>query len=302
MSTERIAVGVIGLGTMGMGAACSLLRAGVDTWGCDNRAERLREFTAAGGRTAPTPLDLAQQVSVLITLVVNAAQTEEVLFGRQGAVAGLRKGSLVIASATTPPAFAEALGARLTDAGMLALDAPVSGGGAKAAQGAMTVMASGSEQAFTAAAPVLEAIASKTYRLGDRPGIGSTFKMINQHLAGVHIAAACEAMALGIRSGCDPQRLYEVICDCAGASWMFQNRVPHILAGDYRPLSAVDIFVKDMGIVQDQARAIGAPLPLAATALQMYLQAHAAGFGHDDDASLVKLFPGVDLPKPQAAP
>lgn len=286
---------------MGMGAARSLLRAGFETWGCDNRPERLAAFAAEGGKTATSPLELAPHVAVLISLVVNAAQTEMVLFGTQGAVASLRSGSLVISSATTPPAFAEALGARLTEAGMLVLDAPVSGGAAKAASGEMTVMASGSKDAFQAAAAVLEAIATKTYRLGDRPGIGSTFKMINQHLAGIHIAAACEAMALGIRSGCDPKRLYEVICDCAGASWMFQNRVPHILEGDYRPLSAVDIFVKDLGIVQDQARAIGTPLPLAATALQMYLHARAAGLGADDDASLVKLFPGVELPKPRAA-
>lgn len=282
-----------------MGTARSLLRAGFETWGCDNRAERLTEFAAAGGQPVATPLELAPRVSVLITLVVSAAQTEAVLFGAHGAVAGLRPGSLVITSATAPPTFVEALGARIVEAGMLALDAPVSGGAAKAASGEMTVMASGSEDAFMAAAPVLDAIATKTYRLGDRPGIGSTFKMINQHLAGIHIAAACEAMAFGIRSGCDPKRLYEVICDCAGASWMFQNRVPHILDGDYRPLSAVDIFVKDLGIVQDQSRALGSPLPLAATALQMYLQAHAAGLGADDDASLVKLFHGIELPKPR---
>ena len=144
---------------------------------------------------------------------------------------------------------------------------------------------------------MLEALAGKVYRLGDAAGIGSTVKMVNQHLAGVHIAAAAEAMALGMRAGADPAQLYEVICNSAGMSWMFQNRVPHILAGDYRPLSAVNIFVKDLGIVLDAARKFTMPLPLAASAHQMYLQAAAAGHGGEDDSAVIKIFPGIDLPK-----
>ena len=121
-------------------------------------------------------------------------------------------------------------------------------------------------------------------------------KMVNQHLAGVHIAAACEAMALGLKAGADAAQLYEVITHSAGNSWMFENRVPHILAGDYRPLSAVNIFIKDLGIVLDAARKHTMPLPLAASAHQMYLQAAAAGHGAADDASVIKIFPGVPLP------
>ncbi len=300
MAESHQAVGVIGLGSMGMGAARSLLRANIETWACDLRAEALATFQAAGGKPARSPRDLAAQVQVLLILVVNARQIEDVLFGPDGAVQALAPGSLVMLSSTVAPAFAESMGARLEAAEMLVLDAPVSGGAAKAEAGQMTVMASGSAAAFDAAARVLAATAVKTYRLGDRPGAGSRTKMINQLLAGVHIATACEAMALGIRSGCDPRTLYEVICDCAGASWMFQNRVPHILDGDYRPLSAVNIFVKDLGIVTDQARALGFPLPLASTALQMYLQAAAAGHGAEDDAAVIKVFPGIDLP-PAAA-
>ena len=157
-------------------------------------------------------------------------------------------------------------------------------------------MASGSDAAFAQCAPVLDAIAAKVYRLGDAPGAGSRVKMINQLLAGVHIAAAAEAMALGIKAGADPQALYEVICNSAGSSWMFQNRVPHILAGDYTPLSAVNIFVKDLGIVLDTAQKSRFPLPLTATAHQMFLQAAAAGHGAEDDAAVVKIFPGITLP------
>jgi 3-hydroxyisobutyrate dehydrogenase len=176
----------------------------------------------------------------------------------------------------------------------------VSGGAAKAASGQMTVMASGSPQDFAKVEDVFKAIAQKVYRLGDAPGAGSKVKMINQLLAGVHIAAAAEAMAMGIRSGADPAVLYEVISNSAGSSWMFQNRVPHILAGDYTPLSAVNIFVKDLGIVLDTAKKSAFPLPLTATAHQMFLTAAAAGRGGEDDSAVVKNFPGIELPQKKA--
>ena len=141
-------------------------------------------------------------------------------------------------------------------------------------------------------------MAANVYRLGDGAGNGSKVKIINQLLAGVHIAAAAEAMALGIRAGVDPKDLYEVITHSAGNSWMFENRMPHVLSGDYTPLSAVDIFVKDLGIVLDTARASKFPLPLASTAHQMFMQASSAGHGREDDAAVIKIFPGIRLPRP----
>jgi putative dehydrogenase len=150
---------------------------------------------------------------------------------------------------------------------------------------------------FAAAGSTLDAIAGTVYRLGERAGIGSTVKMVNQHLAGIHIAAACEAMALGLRAGANPRQLYDVICHCAGTSWMFENRVPHILDGDYTPLSSVNIFVKDLGIVLDAARKLPQSLPLASAAHQMFMQAAAAGLGGEDDSAVIKIFPGVELPK-----
>jgi L-threonate 2-dehydrogenase len=232
-------------------------------------------------------------------LVVNAKQVDEVLFGHDGCVPAMQRGSLVIASSTIPPAFAEALGERLGEHGMLLLDAPLSGGVARAGDGTLTVMASGEPAAFAAAEPVLDAIAERVYRLGDQPGTGSKVKTINQLLAGVHIAAAAEAIALGIRAGVDPAVLYDVISASAGSSWMFQNRVPHILSGDYTPLSAVNIFVKDLGIVLDTAHALTFPLPVAAAAHQQFLAAAAAGHGAEDDAAVVKVYQalsGIDLP------
>jgi L-threonate 2-dehydrogenase len=289
-------LGVIGLGSMGLGAALSARRAGLATWGCDLRPEPRAALVAAGGHAVASPAELAAHCDVVLLLVVNAAQTEDVLFSADGLAPRLKPGTVVIASATVDPSLPPQWETRLAERGILLLDAPVSGGAKKAADGEMTVMASGRDEAFAAAEAVLAAIAGKVYRLGDRAGVGSTVKMVNQHLAGVHIAAACEAMALGMRAGADPAQLYEVITNSAGNSWMFANRVPHILAGDYRPLSAVNIFVKDLGIVLDAARKATLPLPLAAAAHQLYLQAAAAGLGGDDDSSLVKLYPGVVLP------
>ncbi|MBS0440531.1 MAG: NAD-binding protein [Proteobacteria bacterium] len=296
-------LGVVGLGSMGYGAAVSAMNRGVSTFGLDSSAAARERFAAAGGQLAASLADLAARCDVVQVLVVNAAQTEAVLFGEQGLAATLRRGAVVLASATVDPTLPPQWEARLAERGIHLIDGPVSGGAKKAADGQMTVMASGTPEAFAAAGAVLDAIAGKVYRLGDKAGIGSTVKMVNQHLAGVHIAAACEAMALGMRAGADAASLYEVICNSAGMSWMFQNRVPHILEGDYTPLSSVNIFVKDLGIVLDAARKLAFPLPLAAAAHQLYLATAAAGHGNEDDAAVVKFYAalaGLELPAKKA--
>ena len=302
MSGAAPVLGVVGLGSMGYGAAVSAMKRGVATWGLDMTEAARTRFAAAGGQLATSLADLASRCDVVQVLVVNAAQTEAVLFGvggEKGLDTLLRRGSAVIASATVDPALPPQWEARLAEHGIHLIDGPVSGGAKKAADGQMTVMASGKPEAFAAAGAALDAIAGKVYRLGDHAGVGSTVKMVNQHLAGVHIATACEAMALGIRAGADPKQLYEVICNSAGMSWMFQNRVPHILDGDYTPLSSVNIFVKDLGIVLDAARKLAFPLPLAAAAHQLYLATAAAGHGNEDDAAVVKFYAelaGLELP------
>ena len=196
------------------------------------------------------------------------------------------------------PAQARSIGEKVEATGRAFIDAPTSGGSARAAEGAMTLLTSGREAAMKRAEPIFEAIASKVYRLGDEPGAGSAFKMINQLLAGVHIAAACEAIAFAKKLGLDLAKVYEVITASAGNSWMFENRVPHILDNDYTPKSAVAIFTKDLGIVSDMARAASFPTPVAASALQMFLMTAASGMGHDDDASVARLYAkiaGIEL-------
>ncbi len=286
MATKMRAV-VIGLGSMGGGAAASLLRAGFETTGVDPAPAARERFAAAGGRVAATPAD-AMPADIVFVFVVNAAQTEQALFGPDGAVAAADPGTIFALCATMPPAETERLAARLDAARMRALDAPVSGGAAKAASGEMTIMASAPAETLDAAAPALDAIAAQVLRLGDAPGVGSRFKTINQLLAGVHIAAMAEAMTLAAKMGLDLARVHEVIGAAAGASWMFENRGAHVVAGDYAPRSAVDIFVKDLGIVAGAARSEGAPTPLTDAARALFEETSAAGMGREDDAAVAK--------------
>lgn len=292
-----ITAGLIGLGAMGNGMAQSLRRAGYVVHVYDVRLEAAQAFAKEGGVAAASPAQLAAACDVVVSVVVNAAQTESVLFGPDGCAAAMKPGSVFVMCSTVEPSWSVALEKRLNDMGLLYIDAPISGGAAKAASGQMTMMTAGAEAAFAVAEPVLNAMAGKVYKLGNQAGAGSKVKIINQLLAGVHIAAAAEAMALGLREGVDPDALYEVITNSAGNSWMFENRMAHVLAADYTPLSAVDIFVKDLGLVLDMARSSKFPLPLSATAHQMFMQASTAGFGREDDSAVIKIFPGIELPQ-----
>ena len=297
-------IGVIGLGAMGSGMAQSVRRAGHVPFVFDVRSEVADKFAAEGGVACQSLAELGEQADVVVSVVVNAAQTESVLFGSTdadgkataGVASTMKRGSVFVMCSTVDPNWSVALEGRLNAMGVHYIDAPISGGAAKAASAQMTMMTAGKPEAYAIAEPFLNAMAAKVYKLGDSAGAGSKVKIINQLLAGVHIAAAAEAMALGLREGVDAAALYEVITNSAGNSWMFENRMAHVLAADYTPLSAVDIFVKDLGIVLDMARASKFPLPLSSTAHQMFMQASTAGFAREDDSAVIKIFPGITLP------
>jgi 3-hydroxyisobutyrate dehydrogenase len=300
---SQLKIAVIGLGSMGLGMATSLVRAGFAVSGCDCAPSAL-EAAQKVGVTPTTDLgEASRDADAVVTVVVNATQTEAVLFGPGGAVPALRKGGITISCATMAPADARRFAAAAAERGVLYLDAPMSGGSVRAAEGALTFLVSGPRTTYEAARPILEAMAQTVYHLGEEVGTGAAFKMVNQLLAGVHIAAACEALAFAKRLGLDLAQVYEVISHAAGSSWMFQNRGPHVVEGDYTPRSAVEIFVKDLGIVEDIARAERFPTPLAGAALQLFLMTASAGMGRDDDASVARLYAkiaGLDLPGPAA--
>jgi 3-hydroxyisobutyrate dehydrogenase len=265
------------------------LRAGFVVAGCDVRADVLQRFEEAGGFACTTPAKASEAADAIFVFVVNSNQAEEVLFGANGAVNTAGGGTVFLLCTTMAPSATISIAERLEAAGMLVVDAPVSGGHLKALSGEMTVMGSGSEAAFAKAQAALDAVSAKVFRLGDRPGPGSQVKMINQLLAGVHIAATAEAMTLAAKTGIDLQTLYDVLRVSAGSSWMFENRGEHIVSGDYTPRSAVNIFVKDLGIVTSEADRSGAVTPLAATALGLFKEASEAGLGLEDDAAVAKV-------------
>ena len=292
------AVAVIGLGAMGMGAAQSCARAGLDTYGVDLSAQARDVLQAAGAKAvAASADDFADKLDAVLLLVVNAAQVDAVLFGESKLADKLKHGTAVMVSSTIAAQDARRIGEALAARGLLMLDAPVSGGAAKAAAGEMTVMAAGDDAAFAKLQPVLDAVAGKVYRCGKDIGQGATVKIIHQLLAGVHIAAGAEAMALAAKAGIPLDLMYDVVTHAAGNSWMFENRMKHVVDGDYTPLSMVDIFVKDLGLVTDTGKALRFPLPLASTAFNMFIEASNAGHGKEDDSAVIKIFSGIELPK-----
>ncbi len=280
---------VIGLGSMGYGMAQSCLKAGHTTYGFDIAENQMTRFITEGGAKGAMA-DIATDLDAVVVVVLNAAQTEAVLFGADGIVAQLTKGAVVVACATVAPAFAQDMEARCQAHGVHYLDAPISGGSAKAAQGALSVMAAGTPAAFTAARPVLDATAATVFELGDKAGPGSAMKAVNQLLAGVHIATMAEALTFGMTQGVDPAQFVDVISKCAGSSWMLENRAPHIVDGDYTPLSSINIWPKDLGIVLDIAKSANFSAPVTAAALQQFIAAAGMGLGGEDDVAVAKVY------------
>ncbi|MET4632729.1 putative dehydrogenase [Kaistia defluvii] len=290
---------VIGLGSMGYGMAQSLAKGGFAVTGFDTRPEVVAKFAAEHGAGAGSPAEAAATADILVIVVVNADQTQQVLLGEGGLLASAKPGAVIVSCATMAPERARALAEAVEATGRHYVDAPISGGAARAAEGALTMLVSGRPEAIAKARAALDAMSAKLYLLGDEPGIGASFKIVNQLLAGVHIAAASEAIVFAKRLGLDIAKVYEVITASAGNSWMFENRMPHVLDGDYSPKSAVEIFTKDLGIIADISRSEKFATPIASSALQMFLMTAAAGMGKDDDASVARLYAmiaGLDLP------
>jgi putative dehydrogenase len=296
--TDRRTVGVVGLGSMGYGMAQSLLRAGHVVHGFDMVTEQVDRFRAEGGARG-TLVDIAKSLDALVIVVLNAAQAQGVLFSAGKVAGNLRPGAVVVGCTTMPPQAVKGLATLCQTKGVLYLDAPISGGAARAAEGRLTVLASGTPEAFAAAKPVLDATAETVLAVGDEPGAGSAMKAVNQLLAGVHIAAMAEALTFAMTQGIAPAQFLEVIRKCAGTSWMLENRAPHVVEGDYTPRSAVDIWPKDLGIVLEIAAEAKFSAPLAAAALQQFLAAAGSGLGREDDAAVAKVYArnaGLTLP------
>jgi 3-hydroxyisobutyrate dehydrogenase-like beta-hydroxyacid dehydrogenase len=280
-------VGVIGVGAMGMGVARALLAKGFAVTVRDIVAERQAEACSVGARAAPNAAELARAVDVAIMLVVDAAQTRDVLLGAQG-LAGARSSAAVMMCSTISPDDTEEIARTLP--GVDFLDAPISGGPARAHSGTLSMMASGSSAAFARCAPVIEAMAAKCFRVGERPGDGSRMKVVNNMLAAANLAAGCEAMAMASRLGLDLRLVAEVVNASSGGSWIFADRMARALEGDYAPRAAARVLLKDVGLFVGEARKLGLTAPMAECAREIFHDTVERGLAEEDDAAVLKRY------------
>ena len=282
-------IAFIGLGAMGAPMALNLVKAGHTVCGFDVRAGAAQALVQAGGKEATSAAEAARDAELVWLMVVSGEQAENVLF-EGGAAQALPKGAIVVAACTQPPALARKTSDRLAAMGLAMLDAPVSGGIKGALAGALTIMVSGDADVLERARPVLSAVGQRIFDVGREAGLGSTAKMINQLLCGVHIAAAAEAMHVAERAGVSLQTMHDIISVSAGNSWMWGDRGPRMMLEDPPVTSAVDIFVKDLGIVLDQGKLMRQGLPLASAAMQMFLAASGLGHGKADDSQVLRAY------------
>ncbi len=283
-------IGFVGLGAMGLPMAVNLLRAGYRVQGFDLNPAALATLADAGGTAAATTAGAATGAGTLILMVVNAAQAQAVLFDA-GAAEALAEGGSVILMATCAPSAVEAIAGRIEAMGRHLIDAPVSGG-------VVGAMAAAPPATMAAARPVLDVLGGKVVVVGERAGQGAMVKTVNQLLCGVHIAAAAEALALAGKVGIDPAIMLDIVSGSAASSWMLKDRGPRMLEAEPDVSSAVDIFVKDMGLVMEAGRDTKAVLPLAAVAHQMFLAASGQGHGRADDSQVIRTYHQLNGKRP----
>ena len=280
----KFRVGVIGVGAMGMGIARALLARGFEVRARDIVEAREAEAEAAGAHRARSPGEVAAHSDVVLTVVVDAEQTREVT--REIAAAGARPA--VMMCSTIAPADAEGVAEILGDFALL--DSPISGGPARAHAGTLSVIASGSDAAFARCAPVLDAIAAKTFRISERPGDGSRMKVVNNMLAAANLAAGCEALGLAAKLGLDLRQVADVVNASSGGSWIFADRIARALEGDYAPRAAARVLLKDVGLFVGEARRLGLTAPMAECAREIFHDTVARGLGEEDDAAVIKRY------------
>ena len=282
-------IAVFGLGSMGFGVAKSLLAAGHQVWGYDLSDEAVLKLAASGGKKAQFQ-DIAANLDAVIIVVLNADQASNLITNEPGISLLLSPKSVVINCTTVSPENAREMAVNCEKNQIAYLDAPISGGSAKANLGELSVMASGQPDAFALAKEPLSAMAEKVFTIGDEVGLGSAMKAVNQMLAGVHIAAMAEAITFAIAQGINLRQCIDVIGQSAGSSWMFKNRAPHIISSDYTPKSATNIWPKDLGIVMDMANEKNFSAPLTTAALNQFNSAVSFGHGCEDDAAVAKVY------------
>ncbi len=282
-------VGIVGVGNMGGAMAGRLLECGYDVGVRDVDAAREADAVRRGARAFATPAALAASHRVVIVAVVDAAQCAAVLFGGDGVAGGAVAGACVLLCPTIGPASTESLAARLLEHGIDCIDAPMSGGPARARDGSMSLMVACADAVFAAHEALIAALSTKVFRVGVRPGDGARTKLVNNLLAAINLAGAAEALALAERCGLDAARTLDVIEQSSGQSWIGSDRMRRAIAGDYAPRAHTTLLAKDSALALGMADEAGFAAPLGRAAAGRFVAACAAGFGPLDDASLLAL-------------
>ena len=289
VAAARRSVGIVGVGNMGGGMAGNLLARGWALQVCDVDASRVRECEALGAVACASPAAAAANLAALIVCVVDAAQSADVLFGEGGAAAAMQPGSTVVLCPTMSPQDVESLSARLLTMGIDTVDAPMSGGPARARDGSMSLMVACTDSVFIRQQALLGALSSKLFRISQRPGDGARTKLVNNLLAGINLSGAAEALAMAQAMGLDLTKTLDVIEQSSGQSWIGSDRMRRALAGDYAPRAHVTLLEKDTRLAVEAAAAAGFIGPLGLHAARLFARAHEAGYAGEDDAALFKL-------------
>lgn len=283
-------VGIVGVGNMGGGMAVRLLGCGWTVRACDLERAKVDALVRQGAHAAATPAQAAAGARALIVCVVDARQAREVLFGPHGAAAALPAGAAVLLCPTIAPDDVERLAAALAERGLRAIDAPMSGGPARARDGSMSLMVACPGDLFERERDLLADLSARLFHVGTRPGDGARTKLVNNLLAGINLAGAAEALALAERLGLDPGRTLDVIEQSSGQSWIGSDRMRRAIAGDYAPRAQVTLLQKDTGLALAAARAAGFRPVLGPVAHDAFRRAADAGDAGRDDAVLFELF------------
>ena len=289
-------IAFVGLGAMGSAMAATLIKHQHRVVGFDLNPEARARLAAKGGHAASSVAEAAQGADALIVMTVNMDQAEDVIFAKGGLTA-LKPEGAVIVMATCAPARIAALAKRVTESGRQFIDAPVSGGVVGAEGGTLSIMAAAPKAVFEHHAALLRAMGSGLVHVGEAAGQGAAMKIVNQLLCGVHIAVAAEGLAFAERQGIDPALALEILSGSAASSWMLKNRGPRMVGDDPTVSSAVDIFVKDMGLVLDAGKSAKMGLPLAALAHQAFLSASGMGLGGKDDSQVIATYRALGAKK-----
>jgi 3-hydroxyisobutyrate dehydrogenase len=282
-------VGLIGLGAMGAGMAACLVRQSVRVRGFDLRPDAVEALVRAGGQGCTSSAEAAEGAEAAVVIVLNADQVQDAVFGERGLAQRLAPSSPVVCMSTMSPGRARALADQAARRGLRWIDAPVSGGVQRAAEGSLTVMVGAEPADLDQVRPILAAFARDVFHLGPI-GAGSTAKMVNQVLVFCNLAAVAEAMTLCRKLGVDLQAVYDVIRTAVGTSAIFEMRVPKLIDGTFQSGGSMRIALKDLGIVEDTARELGLPMPMTAQATQLFRATAAMGMLDHDDLAIARLF------------